>query len=332
MIYCKKCVMVENKPHIFFNDEGICNLCVEFDKHKKSPERQLETDLIQIINKHKGKQKYDCLVMCSGGKDSTASLYYMKKRYGLNVLAFTFDHGFESHEALENIKNAVEILDVDFMYFKSDFMKPLFKRILSTNSKAVICHPCSIWYMDLAYQVAEKYKIPMIVAGWTKGQSVKQPIVSKCGCGSNLPEFVSMSEATAEFFDKEIKSMPQYKNFPNSMQEVQKRANKRHKSIVISPLWFLPFDSNEYINLIKNELKWKVPKISYPGGSTNCMLNFISVHNSMKNFGYTHYHVEMSKLIREGLITRSEAIKKLEINFDKKLLNEVGEKLDYKFS
>ena len=54
--------------------------------------------------------------MCSGGKDSTSSLYYVKKRYNLNPLAFTFDHGFETEEAMRNIKNAVEILDVDFLY------------------------------------------------------------------------------------------------------------------------------------------------------------------------------------------------------------------------
>ena len=51
----------------------------------------------------------------------------------------------------------------------------------------------------------------------------------------------------------------------------------------------------------------------------------------MKYFGYTHYHVEMSKLIREGLLTREEAIKNLEIDFDKELLNNIAKKLDYIF-
>jgi 3'-phosphoadenosine 5'-phosphosulfate sulfotransferase (PAPS reductase)/FAD synthetase len=106
---CKKCIMPEAKPAIFLNEEGICNLCVEHEKMKKfeNETKPLESDFIKIINKYKGKQKYDCLVMCSGGKDSTSSLYYMKKRYDLNPLAFTFDHGFETEEALENIHNAV---------------------------------------------------------------------------------------------------------------------------------------------------------------------------------------------------------------------------------
>ena len=47
----------------------------------------------------------------------------------------------------------------------------------------------------------------------------------------------------------------------------------------------------------------------------------------MKYFGYTHYHVEMSKLIREGLLTREEALNLLEVNFDHNLVNSVLSKI-----
>jgi hypothetical protein len=40
----------------------------------------------------------------------------------------------------------------------------------------------------------------------------------------------------------------------------------------------------------------------------------------MKDYGYTHYHVEMSKLIREGLMTRDEALRLLEPNYSPELL------------
>jgi len=330
---CQRCIMPERKPDIFLNDKGICNLCLEHDFVKRTEDnvKPLETDFLKIINKYKGKQKYDCLVMCSGGKDSTSSLYYMTKRYKLNPLAFTFDHGFETEEAMENIRNAVEILNVDFLYFKSNYMHDMFEKILKSGSKAVVCHPCSIWYMDLAFDIAARYDIPIIVAGWTKGQSTKQGMMSKCGCNTHSPEFKAMGEATVDFLNKELNDMPKYKDFPKSMDEVLKKANKKHKSIVVSPHWFLPFGPEVYIEVIKKELNWKIPKVSYPEGSTNCSLNFISVYNSMKNFGYTHYHVEMSKLIREGVITREEALESLKLNFDKELLNSVAKKLNYKF-
>jgi hypothetical protein len=331
--YCNKCIMPEHKPDVFLNEAGICNLCVNYERMKIVEEKNkpLETDFLKIINKYKGKHKYDCMVMCSGGKDSTSSLYYMKKRYKLNPLAFTFDHGFETDEAMENIHNAVEILGVDFLFFRSDYMKNMFSRILTSGSKAVICHPCSIWYMDLAFDVAARYDIPLIVAGWTKGQSSNAGVMSKCGCNIHAPEFRAMAQATIDFLNNDLKNMPEYNDFPGSMEEVLKRANKRHKAIVISPHWFLPFGPDVYVETIRKELKWKAPEFSYPKGSTNCSLNFISVHNSMKYFGYTHYHVEASKLIREGYLTREEAMKQLEIGFDKQVLNEVGKKLNYEF-
>lgn len=331
--YCKRCILPENKPDIYLNEDGICSVCVAYDTMKKLEDsaKPLETDFIKIINKYKGKHKYDCLVMCSGGKDSTSSLYYMKRRYHLNPLAFTFDHGFETDEALENIRNAVEILDVDYLFIRSGFMKDMFAKILTSGSKAVICHPCSIWYMDLAFDVAARYDIPIIVAGWTKGQSSNAGVMSKCGCSIHAPEFKAMAHSTIEFLNNELNDLPKYKDFPRSMEEVLKRANKRHKSLVISPHWFLPFGPEVYVETIKKELKWKVPDVSYPMGSTNCSLNFISVYNSMKYFGYTHYHVEASKLIREGHITREEALTMLNISFDKNLVNEVAEKLNYHF-
>ncbi len=328
---CSRCIMPENPPDIFINENGICNLCLTHEKLKNiAHEKPLESDFIKILNKYKGKNKYDCLVMCSGGKDSTSALYYMKKRYGLNPLAFTFDHGFETEEALDNIKNAVGILNVDFLFFKSAFMKDMFEKIINTNSKAVMCHPCSIWYMDLAFDIAARYEIPLIVAGWTKGQSSNQEIMSKCGCNVHSAEFKTMAENTKDFLENELKEFPQYKNFPRSMEEVLRKAKKRFKTLVISPHWFLPFSAEEYVKLIKDELKWKQPQLSYPAGSTNCLLNFLSVHFSIKYYGYTHYHVEASKLIRQGIITREEALKQLEINYDNDLLNEIAAKLNTK--
>lgn len=332
-VLCKKCIMPESKPDIFFNEEGVCNLCVAFEERKMKTEsiKPLETDFIKIINKNRGKDKYDCLVMLSGGKDSTASLYYMVKRYKLRVLAFNFDHGFETEEARRNVDNAIETLGVDFMVFKSDFMKDMFARILQSNSKAVVCHPCSIWYMQLAYDTAARYKIPMIVAGWTKGQSVKNKIKPGDGKDEQSVEFRQMAMASSEFLKKQLKDMPKYKNFPTSMAEVVKRANKKFKSIVISPHWFLPFGPETYVEVIKKELKWKAPTFSYPKGSTNCSLNFISAFNSVEHFGYTHYHVEASKMIRETMMSREDALRELAIDFDKDLLNDIAKDLNYEF-
>ena len=321
---CVKCVLPEYKPDIRLNADGVCNICARYQEESvisRAERAPLETDLIKALSLNKKNGKYQCLVMCSGGKDSTAALYYMKKRYKLNPLAFTFDNGFEPQGALENIKNAVGALGVDLMMFKSDFMKDMFASIVKSGSKAVICHVCSIWYMDLVFQTAGRFDIPLIIGGWTKGQL-------KCGNPGN-PEFVSMAKGTADFLRHYAKENSKYKDFPASVEEVIKRHSKqKHKCSVISPHWFLPFDPDSYVQIIKRELGWKPAAISYPAQSTNCRLNFLSVFLSMKYFGYSHYHVEMSKMIRAGLLTREEALSKLEIDFGEEavlpVLDELG--------
>lgn len=327
---CRKCVMPESPPEIQFDGDGVCNLCLQHAREsgQGAPAKGLETDFTALLARNRGKKEYDCLVMCSGGKDSTAALYYMKNRYKTRPLAFTFDHGFETEEALDNVRRAVDRLGVDFLLYRTDFMNDMFARILKTGSRAVICHLCSIWYMDLTFKMAARYDIPVIIAGWTKGQSLRQPAMTKCACSITAPEFARMAAATKEFLRLHVKTDPKYRDFPESMEEVLARAQKRHKTLVLSPHWFLPQDEDERTAVIQKELGWKYPKLSYPAKSTNCLLNYISVHNSMKYYGYTHYHVEMSKLIREGALTRAEALELLRMDFDRDLLNKIAAPLD----
>lgn len=325
---CSRCVLPHSPPNIVLDDSGVCNICREHEK--KSGAKQtplLETDFINILNRHKGRGSYDCLVMCSGGKDSTAALYYMKKRYRRQVLAFTFDHGFETEEAVSNVRNAVEILGVDHLYFRSDHMKEMFTEIVRSGSNAVLCHVCSIWYMQVTFDIARRYDIPVIIAGWTRGQAASRDASAGYSYNSRQPEFAAMAAATRAFLDEYARRNPRYRDFPRSMDEAVARASKRHRCLVLSPHWFLPVDSDSYTALLEKELQWKMPSQSYPARSTNCMLNFLSVQNSMKHFGYTHYHVEMSKMIREGVLSREEALDLLKVGFEEKVLDSVRQRL-----
>ncbi len=330
---CSRCVLPQSPPEITLDAEGVCNVCRDQERMMaagRGAPPPLETDFYRMLKKHRGKGEYDCLVMCSGGKDSTSALVYMKRRYKMNPLAFTFDHGFETPDAMDNVKRAVEVLDVDYLQYRSTFIHDMVREMLTSDSRAVICHLCSIWYMDTTFKIAAQWRIPLIIAGWTKGQSTTEGVMSKCACNTTAPEFKRMGEATVEFL-AQIRRNPKYKHFPSSMEEVLKRAKKRFKTTVLSPHWFLPTDPAEYVAMLKDEVGWDFPEHSYPRESTNCYLNFLAVHNSMRFYGYSHYHVEMSKLIRQNLMTRDEALTLLEPNYDMALLNEIAAKVDHRF-
>lgn len=315
---CKKCVLPENKPDIVLNAEGICNICVDFKKNNsvKAGPVLLESEMIKILNRHKGKGKYDCLVMCSGGKDSTLGLYYMKKRYKMNPLVLTFDHGFENGQALDNIRMAVDALGVDWLYYKTDYMKDIFSQMIKTGTTAPICHVCAIWYLGFTCELASRYGIRLIVAGWTKGQSL--------GGKETAVEYKAMSRATADFVEKYLRTDCKYRNFPRSIKESLDMSGRRSGLEFISPHWFLQYDMDTSREILQKELGWKLQSLSYPKNSTNCMMNFINVYLSIKNYGYTHYHIEMSKLIRLGEISRDESLKALEIDFDLNFLNGIA--------
>jgi len=272
--------------------------------------RLLEIDFYKLLKSFKGKSQYDCMVMCSGGKDSTFALYQIVKKYKMNPLVFTFDHGFENEDAMRNIQNAVKILDVDFLYYKTSFMSDAFRLVIEKKFKVHICHLCALWYVQLAFDTAAKYKIPLIVGGWRMEQMEEKNGVD--------PRYVKLSEFTRLFINKHLCSIEKYKKFPLNKDE----AIGKNKNIqTLSPHWFVGQDDEKNNLILQNELGWKAPKLSYPKGSTNCLLNFASTYLSMKKFGYTHYQIEMEKQVANGEISKEDAAKKLKVDFDKEFIN-----------
>ncbi len=332
---CRRCVLPHAPPDVWLDAEGICNICHNYDREvaaaPKDERGLLETDFLKILDKHRGKHEYDCLCMLSGGKDSTAALYYVKERYKLNPLVFTFNHGFVPDEHLDSARRTVKKLGVDWIYFHTPFMKDMFRKIIKTKSKVVICPVCSLWYMLKTYEIAAMFDVPIIVSGWTKGQTTggSRSVLSKCACDQNPDEFRAMSQATQRFMDQHVRTDPKYRDFPRNMDEVLKIAKKKYKSkaIVLSPHWFVSGGPEEYVPIIKEKLDWDYPDRSYPKKSTNCDLNFLATKRAIRDYGYSVYHIEMANLIRMGMVTREEALKLLQTDFDPRILDDIHDKL-----
>ena len=60
-------------------------------------------------------------------------------------------------------------------------------------------------------------------------------------------------------------------------------------------------------DLITKELKFKLPKKSWPNKSSNCSFNFVAQHLAIQQFGYAQHEVELSNLVRSGELTRERA-------------------------
>ena len=139
-----------------------------------------------------------------------------------------------------------------------------------------------------------------------------------------------MTAATKEFMEQHVRTDPRYADFPASMDDVLRIAKKKYKSkaIVLSPHWFVPGGPEEYVPVIQREFGWEYPERSYPKKTTNCDLNFIASKLAVKNYGYSVYHIEMSNMIRMGIVTREEALAALQMDFGQEITSGILNKLD----
>ena len=122
---CTRCLMDDTVKGIAFDEKGECTFCkIHDDLEKKYPLDDVAPLRLQLLVdtiKKEGKgKKYDCIVGVSGGRDSTYTLYNAVK-LGLRPLAVHFDNGWNSEIAVQNIKNATNILGIDLHTHVADW-------------------------------------------------------------------------------------------------------------------------------------------------------------------------------------------------------------------
>jgi acyl-CoA synthetase (AMP-forming)/AMP-acid ligase II len=104
---CRKCLLTTNHPGVEIDGHGICRVCRQFYTYGaaiKDYFRPFEAFKAVVAQARQQSQSdYDCLLLYSGGKDSSYVLHRLVEM-GLNVLAYTFDNGFISTAAFKNIE------------------------------------------------------------------------------------------------------------------------------------------------------------------------------------------------------------------------------------
>lgn len=309
---CANCVRNINSEFIK-NDGKQCIYCCMFEKHRtnfKNNFKKLEGSFGSKLETSRGKGRYDCLVMVSGGKDSIMTLYKIKQFSKIRILAYTLDNGFEPEEAIENIKKAVEKLEIDWILDKPRYMKKVLKTIIKDKIKISFCRFCAHMMVNRAIKTAETYQIRHIVTGWNKGQSDREP----------------SRFALWRIDNQKIKELIKKYPFMSDVGLYEKdNENLLQKTgiEIISPWIAEKRQPEKNMEIIRQRLNWKKIKISYPKDSTSCYLNLLQVIMSRKNFGYTHYDCEESLLVNLGEKTRKQALNTLDYDIDLSKVKEV---------
>ena len=163
---CIKCNLPETHETIIFDAQGVCNICNQQDYKKGSIDwNQRKKDLDQLVEEYRGKYDYDCLVPFSGGKDSTWTLNYLVKEYGLKPLVVRFDHGFMRPNLEDNVKRTVRKLGVDIHTFTPNWKVVQKLMLQSFLEKGDFCWHCHTGIFSYPMWVALEKKVPLIFWG-----------------------------------------------------------------------------------------------------------------------------------------------------------------------
>ena len=162
--------MDTSDPHIVFDNNGFCNHCSHalWRLKQRDPEKDKSklVSLIERIKSFPSLEGYHCIIGVSGGVDSSFLAYILKREFGLNPLAVHLDNGWNSKEAVKNIKNLVKKLDIDLYTHVIDWEE--FKSMQLAYLKASVVDIEVLTdhaIVALFFNTASEKKIPFIVTG-----------------------------------------------------------------------------------------------------------------------------------------------------------------------
>ena len=341
MKVCTSCVLPETFPGIKFDADGVCQHCLRHEKvpehrHRETKER-FHLKYKEITRKIRGKGNYDALMAYSGGKDSTYTLRYLSQETGLKVLAITFDNGFLSPTAHQNIRTVTNALDVDHIFYTVGLprAKIAFRRsatediypMKSLERASSICNTCMYLAKGIILKTGIEKGIPMIAYGRSPGQAPVQSSVMKLS-DSMVRQNQGLMRSCLEPLMGEGMEPYLLQERHYRMIEEQERFFEGSFLYNVHPLAFIDYDEDEIVRII-TQMGWVEPSDT-DSNSTNCLLNSFANLVHMKKFGFHPYAFEIAGLVREGVMSREEGLEKLGKEPSQEIVDTVRNSLDIK--
>jgi hypothetical protein len=303
----------ETFPGIRFDEQGLCQHCQRAAKAggRGTQRARLRARFEDLVVQLRDRPGYHALMSWSGGKDSTYTMLLLSQEYGLRMLAFTFDNGFVSPGAMENMRAVADKMGVDHVTIRPRFelLRQLF--VASTEAgmyppralerASGVCNTCMGLAKGIALRLALEQDIPMMAYGWSPGQI---PLASALMRGNRRMLQAMMEASSAPLYEAAGDQVSVY--FP----EERHWQDAEQMPYNVSPLVFLDFDEELAVRAIQ-PYGWVRPLDTDPN-SSNCLLNGYATLVHTEQMGYHPYAMELAGLVREGYVDREEALARLE--------------------
>jgi amino acid adenylation domain-containing protein len=322
--YCTRCGIASSVPDVTIDAGGVCSICRSFDEIQPSAvgyfKGMAELDGVFRESRARHPAAHDCLMLLSGGKDSSYALCRLVDM-GLKVYAFTLDNGYISEQAKANIRRVVTALGVDHEFASTPAMNAIFRDSLRRFSN--VCNGCFKTLYTLSLLRARERGIPIIVTGLSRGQFFETRLTeSMFRSGRCSPEELDAAVLAAR------KAYHRVDDEVARSLDVSMFADDR----IFDEVQFVDFyrycdtGLEEILSYLHRRVPWLRP--SDTGRSTNCLINDVGIYVHQKERGYHNYALPYSWDVRLGVKTRQEAIEELQDRLDEssvhRILKEIG--------
>ena len=301
---CERCVMDTTDPLITFDENGFCNHCTSyFEKEGKFVFKGEEGQrkLQKLIDKIKAAgtfSEYDCLLGVSGGTDSSY-VAYLAKQYGLHVLLFSFDNGWDTVMAKKNVTRIVDATGFDVFKYIVDFDE--FRDLQLAFSKASVINIEMITDHAIAaalYKVAIAKHIKYILTGINYVTEAIMP----ASWGHRFNDLPNIKAIHQKYGTKPLKTYP-------TMSLWKLVYNRVVRGIQLIPILnYVDYNKEEAKKKLRTAFRWRDYGLKH---YESLWTKFYQSYILPRKFGVDKRKAHLSTLICSGQITRQQALKEL---------------------
>lgn len=166
VVFCKNCVVSNQRPRTEFNEQGVCSACQwAWEKDHSIDWLAREQELQALCDKHRSKDgSYDVIVPGSGGKDSAFVAHQLKERYNMTPLCVTWAPFDWTSIGWRNLKNFVAKGFFNIIGQADGVLHRKLSR-MAFELKGDAWEPFSYGQKAWAYHMAQKFGIKLIFYG-----------------------------------------------------------------------------------------------------------------------------------------------------------------------
>lgn len=114
---CTHCLLPETMPFVDFDSTGVCSYCRHYKPVVLGGRDALEA---KLASHRRADGAPDCAVAFSGGRDSSYGLHLLKREFGMNPVAYTYDWGMVTDIARRNQARMCGTLGIEHIWISAD--------------------------------------------------------------------------------------------------------------------------------------------------------------------------------------------------------------------